>query len=101
MIDNYYNITELSDFLGVSKSTINRKLKDGLPSVKLGKFRTSRRLFSRPDVEKYLSQIASNNSEGEPAEKSCPLRFLLGGRDDQLFYWYFCQFNFSRLQRGA
>ena len=45
MIDNYYNITELSDFLGVSKSTINRKLKDGLPSVKLGKFRTSRRLF--------------------------------------------------------
>ena len=75
MIDNYYNITELSDFLGVSKSTINRKLKDGLPSVKLGKFRTSRRLFSRPDVEKYLSQIGSNNSEGDTAEKSWPLRF--------------------------
>ena len=70
MLNNYYNITELSDFLGVSKSTINRKLKDGLPSIKLGKFRTSRRLFSRPDIEKYLSQIGSNNSEGDTAQKS-------------------------------
>ena len=50
---------ELANSLGISVSTINRKLKE-LPHTKLGNQRTSRVLFSVPKIQEYLEGYSSN-----------------------------------------
>ena len=56
---NYVSKNELANSLGVSVSTINRKLKE-LPHIKLGNTRTSRVLFSVPKVLEHLEDYSSN-----------------------------------------
>ena len=56
---NFISKNELANSLGVSLSTINRKLKE-LPHIKLGNTRTSRVLFSVPKVQEYLEDYSSN-----------------------------------------
>ena len=52
-IQNYLSKNQLKNYLGVSLSTINRKLKE-LPHVKFGNARKSRVLFPVGKIEKYL-----------------------------------------------
>ena len=52
-MQNYINKNQLKNYLGVSLSTINRKLKE-LPHVKFGNARKSRVLFPVGKIEKYL-----------------------------------------------
>ncbi|MCS5544193.1 MAG: helix-turn-helix domain-containing protein [SAR86 cluster bacterium] len=51
----YLNKKQLERLLGVSPSTIQRKLKD-LPRIKFGKYKNSRVLFPRPEIDIYLRE---------------------------------------------
>ena len=51
---NYISKNELANSLGVSVTTINRKLKE-IPHLKLGDTRQSRVLFSIEKVKDYLN----------------------------------------------
>ncbi len=50
---DYLNKRQLKSMLGISNSTIQRKLKD-LPRIKLGNDKNSRVLFPRPDIDDYI-----------------------------------------------
>ena len=52
-MQNYINKNQLKDYLGVSLSTIDRKLNE-LPHIKWGNARKSRVLFPVEQIEKYL-----------------------------------------------
>ena len=52
-MQNYINKNQLKDYLGVSLSTIDRKLNE-LPHIKWGNARKSRVLFPVGKIEKYL-----------------------------------------------
>ena len=56
---DYISKNELANSLSVSISTINRKL-DEIPHVKMGKARTSRVIFSVPQVIEYLESQGPN-----------------------------------------
>jgi Mn-dependent DtxR family transcriptional regulator len=51
----YISKNDLAKSLGISLTTINRKLKE-LPSYKLGKYRQSRVIFPLDEVNKYLER---------------------------------------------
>lgn len=51
---DYISKNELANSLGVSMSTINRKLKE-IPHVKMGNTRQSRVIFSIEKVSDYLN----------------------------------------------
>jgi len=51
----YLSKKQLERLLGVSPSTIQRKLKD-LPKIKFGKYKNSRVLFPRPEIDIYLRE---------------------------------------------
>ena len=51
----YIGIKELANALSVSVSTINRKLNE-IPHRKLGDARTSRVIFSVPEINEYLEE---------------------------------------------
>ena len=57
----YLNKKQLETLLGVSPSTINRKLKD-LPKIKIGNSRNSRVLFPRPEIDIYLRENFMNGT---------------------------------------
>ena len=59
---NYISKNQLKNYLGVSISTIDRKLKE-LPHVKLGNARKSRVLFPIEKIEKYLDDKSSQKKE--------------------------------------
>ena len=52
-MQNYISKNQLKNYLGVSLSTIDRKLKE-LPHIKWGNARKSRVLFPVGKIEKYL-----------------------------------------------
>jgi len=61
----YLNKKQLQDELGVSQSTIQRKLKE-FPRIKFGKYKNSRVLFPRPEIDEYIKKnfmVNSVNSE--------------------------------------
>ena len=57
----YLNKKQLQDELGVSQSTIQRKLKD-FPKIKFGKYKNSRVLFPRPEIDEYIKKNFMVNS---------------------------------------
>lgn len=57
----YLSKKQLETLLGVSASTIQRKLKD-LPTIKFGKYKNSRVLFPRPEIEIFLRDNFMNGS---------------------------------------
>ena len=59
---NYISKNQLKNYLGVSLSTIDRKLKE-LPHVKFGNARKSRVLFPIEKIEKYLDDKSSQKKE--------------------------------------
>ena len=59
---NYISKNQLKNYLGVSISTIDRKLKE-LPHVKFGNARKSRVLFTIEKIEKYLDDKSSQKKE--------------------------------------
>ena len=63
---NYLNKKELGKTLGVSQSTIQRKLKD-FPKIKFGKYKNSRVLFPRPEIDDYIKKnfMVNNSSTSE------------------------------------
>jgi predicted DNA-binding transcriptional regulator AlpA len=63
---NYLNKKELGKTLGVSQSTIQRKLKD-FPKIKFGKYKNSRVLFPRPEIDDYIKKnfMVDNSSTSE------------------------------------
>ena len=63
-MQNYINKNQLKNYLGVSLSTINRKLKE-LPHVKFGNARKSRVLFPVGKIEKYLEDYSHNKKRAE------------------------------------
>tara|TARA_B100000959_G_C14542046_1_gene444034 strand:+ start:84 stop:353 length:270 start_codon:yes stop_codon:yes gene_type:complete len=60
---DYISKNELANWLGVSLSTINRKLPE-LPAIKLGNARKSRVIFSVPKVNEYLENLTPTNKKG-------------------------------------
>ena len=60
---DYISKNELANWLGVSLSTINRKLPE-LPAIKLGSARKSRVIFSVPKVNEYLENLTPTNKKG-------------------------------------
>ena len=62
-MQNYINKNQLKNYLGVSLSTIDRKLKE-LPHVKFGNARKSRVLFPVGKIEKYLEDNSHKIKEG-------------------------------------
>ena len=62
-IDNFIGKNDLAKSLGISISTINRKLNE-IPHYKMGEAQTSRVIFSVPEVNKYLeSQYSVQKGE--------------------------------------
>ena len=63
---NYLNKKELGKTLGVSQSTIQRKLKD-FPKIKFGKYKNSRVLFPTPEIDDYIKKkfMVDNSSTSE------------------------------------
>ena len=59
----YISKNELANWLGVSLSTINRKLPE-LPAIKLGNARKSRVIFSVPKVNQYLENLTPFKKKG-------------------------------------
>ena len=57
----YLNKKQLERLLSVSPSTIQRKLKD-LPRIKFGKYKNSRVLFPRPEIDIYLRENFMNGT---------------------------------------
>ena len=57
----YLNKKQLQDELGVSQSTIQRKLKE-FPRIKFGKYKNSRVLFPRPEIDEYIKKYFMVNS---------------------------------------
>ena len=57
----YLNKKQLQDELGVSQSTIQRKLKE-FPRIKFGKYKNSRVLFPRPEIDDYIKKNFMVNS---------------------------------------
>ena len=57
----YLNNKQLQDELGVSQSTIQRKLKE-FPRIKFGKYKNSRVLFPRPEIDEYIKKNFMVNS---------------------------------------
>ena len=57
----YLSKKQLERLLGVSPSTIQRKLKD-LPKIKFGKYKNSRVLFPRPEIDIYLRENFMNGT---------------------------------------
>ena len=57
----YLNKKQLQDQLGVSQSTIQRKLKE-FPRIKFGKYKNSRVLFPRPEIDEYIKKNFMVNS---------------------------------------
>ena len=57
----YLNKKQLQDELGVSQSTIQRKLKE-FPRIKFGKYKNSRVLFPRPEIDEYIKKNFMVNS---------------------------------------
>ena len=57
----YLNKKQLERLLGVSPSTIQRKLKD-LPAIKFGKYKNSRVLFLRPEIDIFIRENFMNGS---------------------------------------
>ena len=51
----YLNKRELSNLLGISYSTIQRKFKN-FPKIKLGKSKNSRVLFPRPAIDQFIER---------------------------------------------
>ena len=62
----YLSKKQLERLLGVSPSTIQRKLKD-LPKIKFGKYKNSRVLFPRPEIDDYIKKkfMVDNSSTSE------------------------------------
>jgi len=62
----YLNKKQLQDELGVSQSTIQRKLKE-FPRIKFGKYKNSRVLFPRPEIDEYIKKnfMVDNSSTSE------------------------------------
>ena len=62
----YLNKRELSNLLGISYSTIQRKFKN-FPKIKLGKSKNSRVLFPRPEIDDYIKKnfMVDNSSTSE------------------------------------
>ena len=60
---DYISKNELANWLGVSLSTINRKLPE-LPAIKLGNARKSRVIFSVPKVNEYLENLTPIKKKG-------------------------------------
>ncbi len=63
---DYLNKRQLKSMLGISNSTIQRKLKD-LPRIKLGNDKNSRVLFPRPEIDDYIRKnflVTSAKQEG-------------------------------------
>ena len=59
----YISKNELANWLGVSLTTINRKLPE-LPHYKLGNARKSRVIFSVPKVNEYLENLTPIKKKG-------------------------------------
>ena len=57
----YLNKKQLQDELGVSQSTIQRKLKE-FPRIKFGKYKNSRVLFPSPEIDEYIKKNFMVNS---------------------------------------
>ena len=65
-MSDYLNKRQLKSMLGISNSTIQRKLKD-LPRIKLGNDKNSRVLFPRPEIDDYIRKnflVTSAKQEG-------------------------------------
>ena len=61
-IREYISKNDLAKSLGISLTTINRKLKE-LPSYKLGTARQSRVIFPLDEINKYLERHSLNQKK--------------------------------------
>ena len=61
----YLNKRELSNLLGISYSTIQRKFKN-FPKVKLGESKNSRVLFPRPQIDEFITREFMDSNSAKP-----------------------------------